>query len=365
MDHELQTKHILLLSVSLSLIAGVIGGYSATKIDSKPTEISQPEPISSQKHPNSSLYKEAYRSLMDSVVSIKTTSITGQNGQASGFIWDKKGHIVTNHHAVDNAETVEVRFRKGEWRKASIVGKDIYSDLAVLKVENPPNYTEPLPVAESNPEPGSFVMALGNPFGLQETITHGIISGVNRSMETAGNFQIPDTIQTDAPINPGNSGGPLINKKGVVIGVNRAKQGDNIGFAISPAIINRVIPSLIENGDYTHSYLGISMRTVSPSVAEANNLRKPDGVLVVETLEEGPAAGKLQGSTYTAVTQNSRIPVGGDVIKAIDGRQIDSGQELSSYLATQTSPGDTITVTVLRNQQRKKVSIQLGKRPEP
>ncbi|MFB6213176.1 MAG: S1C family serine protease [Candidatus Nanohaloarchaea archaeon] len=365
MNHELQTKHILLLSVSLSLIAGVIGGYSATKIYSKPTETFQPEPISSQKHPNSSLYKEAYRSLMDSVVSIKVNKVTGGSSQGTGFIWDKKGHIVTNHHVIQNAETVEIRFKKGEWRKASIVGKDIYSDLAVLKVENPPNYTEPLPVAKSNPEPGSFVMALGNPFGLQETITHGIISGVNRSMQTAGNFQIPDTIQTDAPINPGNSGGPLINKQGVVVGVNRAKQGDNIGFAISPAIINRVVPSLIEKGDYTHPYLGISMRTVSPSVAEANNIREADGVLVVETLERGPAAGELQDSRYTAITENSRIPIGGDVIKAINGRSIDSSQELSSYLATQTSPGEKITITILRNQKRKKVEIKLGKRPEP
>lgn len=363
MDYELDQKHVIMISITFSLIAGVVGGYSANQIDTEPAK--NTDQVSLQQHPNSTLYKEAYQNLMDSVVSLRVTTVTGGSSQGSGFIYDKKGHIVTNHHVIQNAETVEVRFRKGEWKEAEIVGKDIYSDLAVLKVNKTPSYTEPLPVADSNPEPGSFVMALGNPYGLQETITHGIISGVNRSMETAGNFQIPDTIQTDAPINPGNSGGPLVNKEGVVVGVNRAKQGDNIGFAISPAIINRVVPSLIENGDYTHPYLGISMRTVSPKVAEANNLENPDGVLVVSVLEDGPASGKLQGSQMTAVTQTGRIPIGGDIIKSINGHEIDSSQQLSSYLATQTSPGETITVKVLRNREKQKVEIKLGKRPEP
>ncbi|MDY6788388.1 MAG: trypsin-like peptidase domain-containing protein [Candidatus Nanohaloarchaea archaeon] len=348
------------------LLSGVIGGYTAVKLynqRSKTTTGRKPA-IERSVDVNASAYQHAYQEVMDSVVSIKVVSHRG-GSRGSGFVYSSKGHIVTNHHVVRGAERVEVKFRSGEWRTADIVGTDIYTDLAVLKVEDIPKYAKPLPVAESDPQPGSVVMALGNPFGLQETITQGIVSGVNRTMDTAGGFSIPDTVQTDAPINPGNSGGPLINTAGQVVGVNRAKQGDNIGFAISPSIITRVVPALIEKGSYKHAYLGVRMADVSPIVAEANNLKKPRGVIVSSVVEEGPADGKLEGSRMRAYTQTGTVPIGGDIVLSIEGRNVSAPRDISSFLATDASPGDRVSMTILRDGEEKQVELVLGERPAP
>lgn len=204
-------------------------------------------------------FEQLYRDALPSVVSIYTTTATSTpRGAGSGFVYRDDGYILTNHHVTataDPGEDHEIRFANGTWQLGSLVGSDPYTDLAVLRVPDRPPAADPLPVAAANPTPGRPVAALGNPLGLDGSITTGIVSGVNRSMPTEQGFAIPDVVQTDAPINPGTSGGPLIgfapdHDQGLeVVGVNRAKTGDNIGFAISPAIVNRVGPVLITDGD--------------------------------------------------------------------------------------------------------------------
>lgn len=361
----MESRQLLPIIAITALVSAGIGAYSVTAINEDPNEGTVQPLVSSQTEAaNSSIYKTAYRELMDSVVSLRVIR-AGGTGQGTGFVYDSDGHIVTNHHVVRNADTVQVMFREGEWREAEVIGEDVYSDLAVLKVEDVPSYVEDLDMARKNPETGEVVMALGNPFGLRETITHGIVSGVNRSMETAGDFRIPDTVQTDAPINPGNSGGPLVNEQGLVVGVNRAKQGDNIGFAISPRIVERVVPSLIEDGEYQHPYLGVRNADVTPTVADAMNLENTKGVMVTATVEGGPSDGVLRGGNVRARTPAGPVTIGGDIITAVNGKKIESSQDLTSYLSTRTGPGETVEMTVIRDGDRRKVKVELGARPDP
>ena len=313
-------------------------------------------------------YTRLYEETIDSVVTIRVGTGPGAVG-GSGFVYDRRGHVVTNAHVVGDAETVDVRFRGGEWHTAEVVGTDPYTDLAVVRVPRPPAYAVPLPIARGTPRPGERVVALGNPFGLEGSITSGIVSGVNRSMPAANNFTIPDVVQTDAPINPGNSGGPLVSVDGAVVGVNtagiRAARAENVGFAVSAAMVRRVVPALIATGRYEHSFMGVFTYDVTPVVAEANDLQRTGGLLVVGTPEGGPADGVLEPAESTATVDGQTVPVDGDVIVAVDGRPIDSHQALSRYLALHTSPGQTISVTVLRDGERRTVEIELGTRPPP
>jgi S1-C subfamily serine protease len=248
------------------------------------------------------------------------------------------------------------------------VGADAYTDLAVVRVPDVPEYAVPLPVADENPVPGQRVAALGNPMGLDGTITAGIVSGTNRTTPTGvglggGGFTIPDAIQTDAAINPGNSGGPLVTLDGEVVGVNRAKQGENIGFAVSPAILARVLPELVERGAYRHSYLNVSTVDVSPTVAEANGLDEPTGVLVVD-VRRGPASGGLVGCRGTRRVRGHEVPVGGDVVVGVSGREVRSHEELLRYLITETEPDETVPVELIRNGERVTERVTLGERPQ-
>ncbi|WP_435360713.1 S1C family serine protease [Haloarchaeobius sp. DFWS5] len=292
-------------------------------------------------------YTALYRTTIPAVVSIYPTTDHHYHGSGSGFVYDEDGHIVTNQHVVARAETVECRFSGGEWRSATVVGTDPATDLAVVRVAGLPDYVTPLPVAESNPEPGVPVAALGNPMGLDGTISAGIVSGVNRSMPTGEGFTIPDTVQTDAPINPGNSGGPLVTLDGEVVGVNRARQGDNIGFAISPKLVRRVVPDLVARGHTDHATLHVRTMDVSPTVAEANGLDEARGILVVD-VREGPASGVLGGCHDAAVVRGREVPVGGDIIVGIDGQELHAHEELVRYLMTEVRPGDTVELAVRR-----------------
>ena len=326
-------------------------------------------------------YASLYDRTIDSVVSVRANG-----GLGSGFVYRVGGdggtatatgtpapngtsYVVTNAHVVGQADSVQVQFAREETRSGSVVGRDRYSDLAVIRVGGTPGYVDALPVARSAPEPGRPVAAMGNPFGLEETITHGIVSGVNRSMPTQGGFSIPNVVQTDAPISPGNSGGPLVTCGGTVVGVNSAgiaAQGaENIGFAISPALVNQVVPTLIRSGQYDHPYLGISSSPFTPSLAGANDFEETGGVYVHRVVEGGPASGVLQGSSDVVVRDGQRVPVGGDLIVAVEGQPIASMEDLSSYLVTETRPGDTVTLTVLRDGERRQVQVTLGERPEP
>jgi S1-C subfamily serine protease len=312
---------------------------------------------------SASAYRAVYRATSDSLVTVQVGSGGAQTGQGSGFVYDDSGHVVTNEHVVRGANTVLVRFHDGSWRDATVRGTDVYTDLAVLDVGDVPATVDPLPVADENPVTGQRVAALGSPLGLEGSITSGIVSGVNRSMRTSEGFSIPATIQTDAPINPGNSGGPLVAMNGTVVGVNRAKSGDNIGFAIPPLLVERVVPGLIASGDYDHAYLGIRSRPVTPGVAEANGLDGARGVAVVTVVDGTPAAGTIQPATTTERVGGQQVPVGGDVIVAIDGTNIRSQQHLARYLMLQTTPGETITVTIVRDGRQRDLQVTLTERP--
>ena len=314
-------------------------------------------------------YAALYNQTIDSVVAVQTTS-----GQGSGFVYqtsdaNASSYVVTNAHVVQGASEVTVDFARGESRIGTVVGRDAYADLAVVRVSDTPGYVGALSVAESPPDPGEKVAAIGNPLGFEETITHGIVSGVNRSMPTDQGFTIPDVIQTDAPINPGNSGGPLVTCDGTVVGVNTAgisgAQVENIGFAVSSTLIERVVPSLIQTGEFNHAFLGVSVAPITPQLAQANGLNTTQGVYIHQVYPDVPANGTLQGSSGFSVVDGPRVPVGGDVIVNIGGQTVDSGEDLSSFLVTEANPGETVSVTVIRDGQRQELEVTLGERPKP
>ncbi len=309
-------------------------------------------------------YTELYDATIPSVVSVYTDGAGPQRprGAGSGFVYDGD-HLVTNEHVVRGSDRVEVRFTEGEWGDGRVVGADRYTDLAVVAVEERPAYAAPLSVAEETPDPGVPVAALGNPMGLDATISTGVVSGVNRSMPTEDGFTIPDTVQTDAPINPGNSGGPLVDREGSVVGVNRARGGDNIGFAVSPALVSRVVPDLIAEGETRHATLHVSTVDVSPAVAAANDV-DPGGVLVVD-VREGPASGVLGGCTAVRSVRGRRVPVGGDVLVGIDGQPLHSHEELVRALLTDYRPGETVDLRVRRSAGETTERVRLADRENP
>jgi S1-C subfamily serine protease len=308
-------------------------------------------------------YTELYSRVSPSVVSIYADGDrTGRpRGAGSGFVHDE-AHVVTNEHVVRDRREVEVRFADGEWATGRVVGTDAYTDLAVVAVAVPDD-ARPLPVAAEPPAPGAPVAAFGNPMGLDGTITTGVVSGVERSMAAEGGFAIPDIVQTDAPINPGNSGGPLVTTAGEVVGVNRAKAGDNIGFAVSAAVLDRVVPDLVETGRARHATLHVSTLDVSPTVAEANGV-DPGGVLVVD-VREGPASGVLGGCTRRRRVDGRDVPVGGDVLVGVDGEELRSHEQLMRYLVTDCRPGDTVDLDVVRPAGRTTERVRLADREDP
>ncbi|WP_348612285.1 S1C family serine protease [Halobaculum rarum] len=349
--------------VLIMVVAPATGGVLASTADG--TGIAQSQQTDGAAACN---YSSLYDQTIDSVVAIRTDT-----GQGSGFVYqtgetNSASYIVTNAHVVGSAESVIVGFARDESKLGTVIGRDRSTDLAVVRVNETPGYVEALSVADTPPEQGSKVAAIGNPFGLEETITHGIVSGLNRSMPTKNGFSIPNVVQTDAPINPGNSGGPLVGCDGTVVGVNSAgiaaERADNIGFAISPNLVNRVVPELIDSGEYNHSFLGVSSAPLTPGLIAANDLTVTSGLYVHKAVEGGPASDVLQGTTDTVARNGSRIPVGGDVIVSIDGRSVSSGEDLSSYLLTETRPGDEVTLTIIRDGERQQVTVTLGERPE-
>ncbi|MGB9953938.1 S1C family serine protease [Haloarcula marismortui] len=310
-----------------------------------------------------SVYTDVYRAVADAVVSIRVYAEDARGGQGSGFLIDDE-HIVTNEHVVAGGDEYYVRFADTGWRSASVVGADVYSDLAVLRVGATPDVT-PLSFAETEPTVGTEVVAIGNPFGLSGSVSAGIVSGVDRTLQSANNFSIADAVQTDAPVNPGNSGGPLVTLDGDVLGVINSGGGDNVAFAISAPLTQRVVPSLIQTGDYDHPYMGVGLRGVSPRLAEANDLDPASGVYIDSILEGGPAAGVLQGSDGETMISGTAIPTGGDVVRQMGDTPTPTRQALGSFLALETSPGETVDVLVERDGAQETVALTLGTRPEP
>ena len=321
-----------------------------------------------------------YNSVNPGVVAIQTLSEMG-GSQGSGFVYDMQGHIITNYHVVEGATDLEVDFPSGVKVRGEVIGTDLDSDIAVIKVQVDPNALQPVTLGDSDDvHIGQMVIAIGNPFGLSSSMTLGIVSAKGRTLDsmrqtTQGqNFSAGDIIQTDAAINPGNSGGPLINLKGEVIGVNRAIRTTNmtavgeptnsgIGFAISINIVKRVVPGIIENGKYDYPYLGISaLEELSLLQQEALGMRDVTGAYVVEVVSGGPGdkAGLKAG---TKTTPFVGLFSGGDLIVGVDGRPVRVFGELLSYLMTSKSPGDTITLTVMRANEKKDIEVTLGERP--
>lgn len=335
---------------------------------------------------------DIYRQVNPSVVNIQVssravTNLTpfGQDNQGvpevqsalgSGFVWDSEGHIVTNNHVVADASSVEVVFANGASYPAEVIGTDADSDLAVLKIDANAADLQPVVVADSTAiQVGDLAIAIGNPYGLGGTMTVGIISALGRSLQTdntslTGSYTIPDIIQTDAAINPGNSGGVLLNASGEVVGVTAAIESPvranvGIGFVIPSAIVLNVVPELIDNGSYQHSYLGISGGSLVPALAEAMDLdRNQRGVLVSTVTQDGPAekAG-LRGSDKVVKTEGFDVNVGGDIITAIEGNPVRSFDDLVSYLASSTKPGETITLEILRDGKSQNLEVTLEARP--
>jgi len=306
-----------------------------------------------------------YDETIDSVV---TVYVTGDRGSSSGsgFVYDDAGHLLTNHHVIDGGEVVEIRFgTRGEWRRATVVGSDPRSDLAVLAVDDLPSTARPLEMADDRPRQGADAIAIGSPLRLEGTITTGTVSGVDRSLRLPSGPLVPDVIQTDAAINPGNSGGPLLSADGKVLGVNtaRASASDNIGFAVSAAMVDRVAPELIETGDYVHPYLGVETRTVIPALASANDLDEISGAAITSVDSDGPAADRLREPERAETVDGQRVPAGGDVIVGVDETAVETDHDLLRYIALETEPDDTVDVVVVRDGERQTVEVTLGSRP--
>ena len=308
-------------------------------------------------------FESIYNKVGDSVVYI-------QNGesQGSGFIYNETGYIVTNEHVVGDNEELQVTFTDGETKNAEVVGKDVYTDLAVLEVDK--EGLRALEFADSeNVSVGQTAIAIGNPFGLESSMTQGIISQKGRSITIEGGFSIRNVLQTDASINPGNSGGPLMNREGEVVGVNTAIETNTgtfsgVGFAIPSNTVERVVPNLIRQGEYEHPWIGVRGQDVRPEIAEEMDLNQSSGFLVLEVVEDSPAAeAGLQPSTEEVEIEGNPALVGGDVIVGIDGREVRGIEDILEHLALRTDVGDTITLEVIRDGQREEVELTLGPRP--
>ncbi len=293
----------------------------------------------------------------------------------SGFVWDMEGHIVTNNHVVADADLIQVTFADGTAAVAELIGTNVDSDLAVIKID-PDGYVL-TPIRAGNMDDvyvGMRVVAIGNPFGLEGSLTSGIVSAMGRSIPARASFNIPGSIQTDAAINPGNSGGPLLNERGELIGVNaqirseeRANSG--VGFAIPVNIVSRVVPSLITDGEYEHAYMGISGLTFNPICSAEQGLDKSArGAIVVDVLRNTPAArAGLRAGRQEVDTDYPEIcppRAGGDLIIAINGEPVSKFDDVLYYLSGNTSPGDEIMLTVLRNGEEFTVDLTLSPRPD-
>jgi S1-C subfamily serine protease len=338
-------------------------------------------PPTSPQSPLNTIFKQVENATVQITSKVPIPSSNPQNPQApnatalgSGFVYDKLGRIITNNHVVGGAKIVDVTFVDGNRYTAKVVGSDIYSDIAVLQVIE--NITQqplnPLVIGNSSKlEVGDPVIAIGNPFGLSGTITTGIVSGIGRLLPAAAGlgFSIPNAIQTDAPINPGSSGGPLLNMQGQVVGINTAGISSSIGFsgvafAIPSSTITRIVPTLIEKGNYTHSYIGLSGATLTSDLAQTivglpANFK---GIAVDSIVKDGPAdKARIHGSTTDQYSKKH----GGDVITAIDGHAVTKIDDLISYLEEHKSVGNSVTFTVHRNGQSLDLKTTLTARPSP
>lgn len=328
-------------------------------------------PIDVEEELITNLYQRVSPSVVHITARVMTMSFyfgaMPSEGTGSGFVFDSDGHIVTNNHVIEGADSIEVKFNDEMSYPAEVVGTDPANDLAVIKVELPPGQLAPLQLGNSaDLRVGQRAIAIGNPFGLDQTLTTGVISALGRPLQTDNDSLIYNVIQTDAAINPGNSGGPLLNSRGQVIGVNTAiRQGaEGIGFAIPADTVAKVVPALLQHGTFPHPWMGLLGYSITPALAAALDLPVEQGVLVAQLYRNGPAleAG-IQGAKQEIIVGNRRVLIGGDIITAINDNDIDSWNDLREYLELNTVAGDMVDISILRDGEPIQIALTLASEP--
>jgi len=334
--------------------------------------------ISSSSKSNLTLV-ELFKKSEEGVVKIKVVRIGSQGtvqgdigGVGSGFVYDNLGHIITNAHVVDGADKATVTFLDGSQYNAEIIGKDKFTDIAVIKVSEKPRLLHPLEIGDSSLlQVGEQVAAIGNPFGLSGSMTSGIVSQIGRLIAAQDSgFSIPDVIQTDAAINPGNSGGPLLNMRGQVIGINTAIQSISgefvgIGFAVPSNTVSKIVPTLIEEGKYPHPWIGISGKDIDPDLARVLDLKQAKGFLVITVVDDSPAdkAG-LKGMSQTQIINGEEYPADGDIIISVDGKEVRKISDILIHLQREKSVGDEMILGILRDGDFMHLTLKLVERPD-
>ena len=318
---------------------------------------------------------ELFEKSEESVVKIKVERIgsaTDTGGLGSGFVYDNLGHIITNAHVVDGANKATVTFLDGSQYNAEIIGEDRFTDIAVIKVSEKPRLLHPLQMGDSSLlQVGEQVAAIGNPFGLSGSMTSGIVSQIGRLLPSQNTgFSIPDVIQTDAAINPGNSGGPLLNMKGQVIGINTAIQSltgefSGIGFAVPSNTVSKIVPTLIEEGKYSHPWIGITGKDIDPDLAKVLGLKQAKGFLVITVVDGSPAdnAG-LKGMSQTQEIDGKEYPVDGDIIISVDDKEVRKISDILIHLQREKSVGDEMVLGILRDGDFMHITLKLVERPD-
>ena len=298
----------------------------------------------------------------------QTASETG--GVGSGFVFDKKGHIITNAHVIEDSTKTVVTFLDGRSYNAEIIGMDEYTDIGVIKVNADLKLLNPLSLGDSsNLDVGEPIAAIGNPFGLSGSMTSGIVSQMGRLLPSGSGYSIPDVIQTDAAINPGNSGGPLLNMRGNIVGINTAIQSTTgeftgVGFAIPSQTVAKIVPTLISEGEYKHPWIGISGRDIDPDTANVLGLKDAIGFQIITVVENSPAADAgLIGSDKTIVVEGREYPTGGDIIVGVDGMDVRKIDDILVHLQRAKTVGDEMNLEILRDGRTTNVTIILQERP--
>ena len=297
--------------------------------------------------------------------------VVPERGTGSGFVIDDRGLILTNNPVVENTESLEVTLADKSKVAAKLVGRDPENDVAVIRVAVTGEKLTPLRLGDSSQlQVGQMAIAIGNPFGLDRTITRGVVSAIGRSLKSDSGRQIRNVIQTDAAINPGNSGGPLLNSRGEVIGINTAiftPSGGSvgIGFAVPVNTAKKLLPQLVARGRASHPWLGISGMDINPTVAKALSLPVKEGVMIAQVTPNGPAArAGLRGSQRRVRVGNFMVNVGGDIIQHLDGETIATVDDLTAFLDDRKKAGDDVRVNVLRDGKPLALIVRLGELPE-
>ena len=307
----------------------------------------------------------------ESIVQVSVLRGESEGGMGSGFVYSDEGYVITNQHVVQDAQKVMITFLDGEAYIGNVVGSDRDLDIAVVKVEPTNTYLQPIKIGDSSElKVGEKIAAIGNPFGLSGSMTAGIVSQMGRLLPQETGYSIPDVIQTDAAINPGNSGGPLINMKGEVVGINTAIQSatgefSGIGFAVPSNTVKKVVPVLIENGEFKHPWMGISGTDVDPELAEVRELKSSKGFLVVSVIEGSPAeTAGLLGVTETEERDGREFALDGDIILSIDGETVRKISDILVHLQREKSVGDEMVLSVNRNGEMLELTMILEERPQ-